>query len=98
MIMLLVAAAGFVGADALTSRVEAAPRDVREFVMRRAGCNHFLGEDPYGDERRRQLAEALRDLRCDRLEADGRAIQKRYRHKADVVELLDATKDMLGWW
>lgn len=36
------------------------PRDVRLFVQRYDECEHFLGEEPYDEERRQFLDEAIK--------------------------------------
>lgn len=37
------------------------PADAAAFVRRREECEHFLGEEPYDQERRKYLADAVRD-------------------------------------
>ena len=82
---------------ALRIRIESAPQAVATFIERRAGCNHFLGEEPYDPERAAQLRKALRELRCGRVERDQRRLIRTYRNRPDVVRLLKDTEDLLGW-
>lgn len=37
------------------------PKDVRDFVARRDLCEHFLGEEPYDAERRRDLETSIEE-------------------------------------
>lgn len=83
--------------DDLRTRVEHAPRKVEAFIIRRAGCNHFAGEEPYDRERATELAKALRDLRCDRIERDERKLRETYRRDRAILTLLDETLDLPDW-
>jgi len=81
----------------LRARVESAPKDVERFIVRRVGCNHFLGEEPYDQERAAELDRAIRDLRCAKLESNERTLRRVYRNQPAVLNLLDETADLLGW-
>ncbi len=83
--------------EALRARVENAPRKVAKFIERRAGCNHFLGEEPYDRERAAELARAIRELRCGRIERDERRLARGYRGRPDILRLLKETEDLPGW-
>lgn len=83
--------------DDAETRVAAAPRRVSAFVARRAGCNHFLGEEPYDRERAAQLEKALRQLRCDRIDADQQRLRMAYAGDHAILQRLDEMKDSLGW-
>jgi len=72
---------------------KAAPRPVRSFLERRAGCNHWGGEEGYDADRTRQIADAIRTLRCDRLEADERRLKRKYAKSRRVRWLLAATRE-----
>jgi hypothetical protein len=69
------------------------PRDVRVFIDRRMGCNHFAGEEPYNEERARQLEAAARELRCRRLESDETRLRRRYVRMPRVLKALTDTRD-----
>jgi len=83
--------------EELRARVETQPRAVQAFIERRALCNHFMGEDAYDAERGRQIARALRRLRCGAIEADEAALRWRHADSAETQALLDETRDLLGW-
>jgi len=81
----------------LRTRVESAPKSVEAFIVRRAGCNHFLGEYPYDEERAAELNRAIRQLRCSALTGDERRLRRKYRENSAVLLLLDEARDILGW-
>jgi len=83
--------------DAVEVRVRrelhAVPRPVRRFLERRAGCNHWGGEEGYDAERTRQIADAVRTLRCDRIEADERRLMRTYAKSRRIRWLLVKTRN-----
>jgi hypothetical protein len=81
----------------LRPRVESAPGKVAKFIQRRAGCNHFLGEEPYDPERAAELRKVLRELRCNRIGRDERQLARRYRGRPEIVQLLKDTEPLIGW-
>jgi hypothetical protein len=91
------ASSAVVAVDPVEARVRrefhAAPRLVRSFLERRAGCNHWGGEEGYDAERARQIADAVHTLRCDRIEADERRLKRRYAKSRRIRWLLAATRD-----
>ena len=97
MLALFVAVALSSELDELKIRVGAAPRPVREFIIRRAECNHFMGEEAYDRARARELQKAVRKLRCGELSADEKRIRRRFATQQMIGELLKCTKDMVGW-
>lgn len=83
--------------EGLRARVQSAPRKVAAFIERRAGCNHFLGEEPYDAERAAELKRTIRELRCARIERDERRLERTYRDRPDILRLLKETEDLPGW-
>lgn len=74
------------------------PREVRDFIERREGCDHFRGEpvpepedDPEG-ERRRQIETALEKL-CTGTDAELTRLRARYRNDATVTAALADFED-----
>ena len=94
--LVLLAGDASVGAD-LQARVDQAPGDVKAFIVRRAECNHFMGEEPYDEARRAYLDRALRELRCNLLHRDERRLRHVHRKDGAVLRLLDETAHSLGW-
>ncbi len=71
------------------------PHEVRAFLDKREGCDHFRGEpvpepaDDPGGERRREIETALRKL-CTGSDAELLRLRTRYRDDADVSAALNA--------
>ena len=80
----------------LRARLSAQPGAVRTFIGRRALCNHFGGEEPYDEARRRDILRALNELRCKRLDKDEAKLRRRYGHRPDMLRLLADTADLFG--
>jgi len=95
--MFLLMAVAMASATPLEVRVRrewhAAPRPVRAFLVRRAGCNHWGGEEGYDAERATQISDAARKLRCNRIEADEKRIKRQYAKSRRVRWLLAKTRD-----
>jgi hypothetical protein len=95
--MFLLMAVAMASATPLEMRVRrewhAAPRPVRAFLVRRAGCNHWGGEEGYDAERAAQIAEAARKLRCRWIDADEKRIRRKYAGSRRVRWLLRTTRD-----
>jgi len=85
------------GPQELIARVESAPKDVEAFIVRRTGCNHFLGEPPFSRERAVFLEQQIDKLRCVDLDRDEKALRRAYRDDPTVLQLLDETADMGPW-
>lgn len=70
------------------------PHEVRAFLERREGCDHFRGEpvpdaaDDRGGERRRQIETALREL-CTGTDAERARLRTRYEDDAAIRAALD---------
>jgi hypothetical protein len=65
------------------------PADVARFVERRDGCDHFRGEEPYDDERRRFLEQRIRKL-CIGTDRTLANLKKKYRDDRPVMDRLNA--------
>ena len=61
------------------------PADVSDFIRRAVTCNHWAGEEPYNEERRAQMAEAVASLRCRELDTAQRALAKQYDGNPEVL-------------
>lgn len=70
------------------------PADVREFIDRRANCNHWFGEEPYDQERRAEILAALNELRCMTLDIDEAALKSRHSGNDAVFRILELSR---GW-
>ena len=64
------------------------PAPVVALIDRIVGCNHWAGEEPYDEQRRREINAAVASLRCQSLERDEQRILRRYRNDPRVSERL----------
>jgi hypothetical protein len=80
---------------AVQRRIEQAPSSVRNLIVRRAGCNYFASEEPYDEERARDLEKKARSLGCAHLARDERVLRQRYAKRRDVLTLLAETQDVI---
>jgi hypothetical protein len=69
------------------------PAEVRDFIDRRANCNHWFGENGYDEPRRAQIQSALNELRCADLERDEVALKRRYAKSPAVLTGLETSKE-----
>lgn len=84
---LLVAGCGMLLAEGALGQTKLPP-DVARFVERRDGCDHFRGEEPYDEERRKFLHKRMLEL-CvgtDRQLAD---LKKKYGDNRAVMTKLN---------
>ncbi len=72
--------------DALTKDL---PADAKALVYRIVDCNHWLGEEPYDAERRKEIERAIAELGCGRLDRDEAALRQRYANRQRVIEAFD---------
>jgi cytochrome c556 len=79
--------------DPLADLKKGQPKDVVELIDRLVGCNHWSGEEPYDAERRKEISDAMAELRCDRLEKDEAAALKRYAKRPDTITALQQAKE-----
>jgi hypothetical protein len=82
--------------DPLVALKKGQPADVAAVVDRLVGCVHFAGEEGYDAERKREIATAMKKLKCDRLDKDETEIRKRYSNRPDVLKVLKQAKEWGG--
>lgn len=68
------------------------PAAVVAYLDRRRSCNHWSGEDASDAARGRQIAAAVKTLRCDAIEADETRLRRRYGRDPAVRKALDAAE------
>ncbi len=88
MIGLVLALAFPAVSDEANKALRSAPKDIGAYVERRAECDHWAGEPGWDKAREAQINQALRDLKCDRLDATERVLRKKYAKRRDWVKLL----------
>ena len=64
------------------------PSDVARFIERRDGCDHFRGEDPYDEERRKFLNRKLTEL-CPGTDKSLARLKDKYRKNKTIMAVLD---------
>ncbi len=72
------------------------PAEVVAYLDRRMGCTHWSGEDAYDAARGRQIAAAVKTLRCDAIGADVKRLRQRYGRDPAVRKALDAAAHVEG--
>jgi hypothetical protein len=65
------------------------PADAQAYVTRRRDCNHWGGEDTYDEARGREIAAAVKALRCDAIDADEARLRRRYGKDPAVLKAFD---------
>jgi hypothetical protein len=103
-VLVLSAACGAAAAEQETYDEEMArlargmPADVADYIPRYVGCIHWGGE--FGDdtppERMAQINKAMEELRCDTIEAEGKALDARYGDNRAVMERLKQVRGDFG--
>ena len=73
------------------------PKDAASFMMRRAMCEHWGGEEAYDAERRREINRNVRELRCTQLDADEVRLYQAYARQPKVREALKAAEEFIDW-
>ena len=94
--LLAALAAGGCAHGVSPSRSDALPTDVVEFLERRVLCEHFLGEEPYDDERREFLIRSI-EATCGGTDAALVALRDRYRDDPLLLERLEEFEHPLGY-
>lgn len=69
------------------------PPDIAAYVERRAGCNHWGGEEPYDKERAAEINRWGMKLNCRALDADEKALLRRYRSTPAYLKQIRDARD-----
>lgn len=70
------------------------PEDVATFIETRDGCDHFRGEVPYDEARRKFLAENMRAL-CAGTDKALKSLKSKYRRQPKIIEKLNQYEDSI---
>ena len=68
------------------------PGDVASFIEQRDLCDHFLGEEPYDEERRKFLEKNIIEL-CTGTDSKLANLKKKYQGNAAVIERLSVYEE-----
>lgn len=69
------------------------PKDVAAYIERRNQCEHFIGEEPYDEARRKYLTQVIRET-CTGSNRDLAALRHKYRDRPEVLESLAEFYDL----
>gem|GEM_PF-792362 len=64
------------------------PADVQRFIQRRDACDHFRGEDPYDEERRKFLQQKMAEF-CIGTDQELSRLKTRYRNDKKITAKLN---------
>lgn len=74
--------------DVLTTATLQIPADVFGWTQRSQSCAHWSGEEPYDEERRRQIEAAVAESRCDALGTELTGLRRKYADDPPVLDIL----------
>lgn len=81
-------------ADDPVARLKAGmPRPVAALIDRLVECNHWSGEEPYDQGRRKEIDAAIASLRCQSLDRDLQKMLRRYPDDPKIAENLRRARD-----
>ncbi len=75
--------------EKVNAYVKGLPKDVVALLRRMESCQHYGGEEPYDQARRKQIEVAVQKLRCDRLDADKEKALKKHAKKPVIIEKIN---------
>lgn len=70
------------------------PADVRRFIVRRQGCDHFRGEPPYDAQRRAFLEERIKQT-CTGTDAELAGLRQKYSDDRAVTDVLSGFENFI---
>lgn len=71
------------------------PVAARDYIVRRNTCEHFRGEEPYDEARRREIDAAV-ETYCRGLDAQAARLRHRHRDRPAILRMLDAYGEDVG--
>jgi hypothetical protein len=74
--------------------IEKLTGDVEKFKERRNLCDHFRGEDPYDEERRRFLEENLKKY-CAGSDKELASLKAKYKNNKAVMNVLEKYEEKI---
>ena len=76
------------------SLVEPMPADIRTFTNKRDECDHWRGEEPYDDERAKEISGAINDT-CTGTDDKLSKLRRKYKDRPSVLEVLAIYEDKI---
>ena len=68
------------------------PADVQRLVDRKFLCEHFAGEEAYDEARAIQIAQAMREARCNSVPSDEAKLRVKYKRQPAALSALEAVR------
>jgi hypothetical protein len=81
---------GFWIAGVILAAADQLPVEVSAFLERRNQCTHWADEEAYDDQRAAEIDKALKQLRCDNVEAEEADLRRRFAEAQTVLNALSA--------
>lgn len=69
--------------------------DISAYATRRAGCNHWSGEDGTDATRRAEINRAMAALKCDQIDQDEAALLQQYSGQPQQLQQIRTAHDKL---
>lgn len=69
------------------------PPAVEAFLGRSEQCDHWAGEEPYDQARRKEIDAAFDKLNCENIAAERQRLQQRYKNDAAVRKALEESDE-----
>ena len=69
-------------------------KEVRPFIIKRQGCDHFRGEPPYDEERREFLLKKIEEL-CTGTDAELQRLREKYSRQPETMKALADFEDCI---
>lgn len=69
--------------------------DIADYAARRAGCNHWGGEEGTDAARRAEINRAMAALKCGQIDQDEAALLQRYGGQPQQLQQIRAAHDRL---
>ena len=69
------------------------PPAVEAFLDRSEQCDHWAGEEPYDEARRKEIDAAFDKLNCESIAAERQRLQQRYKKDAAVMKALEENSE-----
>ena len=76
--------------------LESCPSDINAFLLRVESCNHWGGEEPYDDERRKEIEKAIAEEKCEDLACDYQAIMRKYGSREKQRKLIEGQVEIIS--
>jgi hypothetical protein len=81
--------------DEYSKLIDGLPTDAVEIIERIVGCNHWAGEEAYDEERRKEIMNAVTELRCEDVNSDTDKISEKYSSNNRVVEAISTARGLV---